>query len=297
MKKIFIFLGKGGVGKTTISASLAFWLAEEGKDVFWFSVDPAHNIGDIVKKEKLSKKTKIYKNLWVQEIDIENFLKKYLEKNAKKMKQLYKQLQVTQMEKIFDIMKLSPGIEESAILYAIHEIIEKQEHDYIIIDTPPTGFTLRILALPQVNLKWLTALKEWRLKILDKRKIIADIRKEKIPEIKEDKILKELEMHLKLMQDMNELFKDKNTKFILILNQDKLSLKESERIKSKLKLLKFNLELVLINKAGIAEVEEKLFKESFSESKIVFLPFIKNRFQLEKEDFLELARYWVKEVI
>jgi len=300
MEKLFIFLGKGGVGKTTSSASLAFWLAEKGEDVFWFSVDPAHNISDVVKKSGLSKKTRIYKNLWAQEVDVEEFLKEYLDKTVKKMKSLYKQLQVSGMENIFEVMRLSPGMEESAILYAMHQVIKEEDHNYIIVDTPPTGLTLRILALPSINIKWLSVLKHWRLKILDRRRMITAVKSEMeapfTPE--EDKILQELEIHINLMKEMDRLFSNKEiTTIILVLNQDKLSLRESERIKERLLQLGLTIDMVLVNKAGIVNMDEDVFKKSFSGTRLSFLPFLENRFQLEREDLLNLANNWVHEVI
>ena len=52
MRRVFFFLGKGGVGKTTSAASLALNLSRRGHTVFWASIDPAHNLWDVLGMEE-----------------------------------------------------------------------------------------------------------------------------------------------------------------------------------------------------------------------------------------------------
>lgn len=104
MSKVFIFLGKGGVGKTTSSASLAYYLAEKGYKVFWFSVDPAHNISDVV-GQKVDKITEVYKGLFALEVDVGRYMQRYIDNSIRRMKRLYKQLSVVGLEKVVESMR------------------------------------------------------------------------------------------------------------------------------------------------------------------------------------------------
>ncbi len=303
MRKLFIFLGKGGVGKTTSSAALAFWLAERGKRVFLFSVDPAHNIADLVGEEDLSEPKRIYKNLYAQEVDVESYLEDFLSQVSSKMKVLYKHLKVSGLEDIFDIMKLSPGMEESAILYAIYDRLVSVDADYVVVDTPPTGLTLRILALPTINIKWIVALKHWRLKILSRRSMVAHIKGEDYfdgapVKEEEDKVLHELESHLQKMRYLEDVFAQRDVCVkILVLNQDKLSLMESLRIKETLKNLGMDIDLVLVNKWGLSDITLYEIKETFQQKYTFILPYLEGKSSLSKDDLLFLAREWAEELV
>ncbi len=303
MKRVFIFLGKGGVGKTTSSASLSFWLAERGEKVFWFSVDPAHNISDIVGVKDLSQPKNIYKNLYAQEVDVESYLKSFLEETVFKIKSIYKYLKVSGLESIFDIMRLSPGMEESAILYAIYDRLKTVESDYVVIDTPPTGLTLRILALPNINIKWINALKHWRLKILDRRSMVAHVKGEDYLEDasltpQDDKVIEELESHLDKMRFLEDIFTNRAlTKKILVLNQDRLSLSESERILNTLRELGMDVDLILINKWGLCNITEDEINRVFYGKEKVVLPFLEHKFSLSRDDLLFLAEGWAERLI
>ncbi|NPA16077.1 MAG: ArsA family ATPase [Deferribacteres bacterium] len=303
MKKLFIFLGKGGVGKTTSSAALAFWLAERGKKVFWFSVDPAHNIGDLLGETELSRPKKVYRELYAQEVDVDRFLEDFLSEVSSRMKSLYRHLKVSGLEDIFDVMKLSPGMEESAILYAIHDRLTAVDADYVVIDTPPTGLTLRILALPTINIKWIEALKRWRLKILDRRSMVAHIKGEDhfggAPVKKEDdRVLAELDSHLEKMRFLEDVFSRRGFCVkILVLNPDKLSIREGLRIKETLARLKMGIDLVLVNKWGLSGDVLSEIEKAFPDTSMFTLPFIEGKAALSKEELLFLAGQWADKVL
>src|SRR5207253_8761832 len=64
--------------KTTFSAATAFWLAEQGKKVLVFSVDPQASLSDIFQQDIFGKgPVKIMDNLWAQEIDADRHIREY----------------------------------------------------------------------------------------------------------------------------------------------------------------------------------------------------------------------------
>ena len=77
-RRYIMFGGKGGLGKTTFSAATAYWLAQQGKKVLVFSVDPQASLSDIFQKDIFGKgPVQIMENLWAQEIDADQHIKAY----------------------------------------------------------------------------------------------------------------------------------------------------------------------------------------------------------------------------
>ncbi len=300
MKNILFFLGKGGVGKTTSSVSLAYYLARKGFSVYLVSIDPAHNIFDIL-GANLSKNDEA---IIAEEVDIDAYVENFIKETTNKMKQTYKYLQIINLDKMIEIMKYSPGMEEYAIMYALKEKVEANlDKDYIIVDTPPTGLMLKIFALPFNSKLWINKLIKWRKKILNARASIANINPSAIREDlplneNEDDVLKELGIQSKIIDFMTNLFKNKTTKIILVLNQDLLSIKESVRIKKGLDSLGISLNLILLNKKGLVNTTDIniSFKNLFKDIPIKEVPFLKSNF-LDKNTLISLAELWADAVI
>ena len=175
MKTIF-FTGKGGVGKSTLSAATAWQLASKGKRILAVSFDPAHNLGDIFGLKLSDSKKKFKNNLYLMEINLEKRSAKYIRDNISLLESIYSYLKPFNMDRYFQTLKYSPGIEEYASLTAMEQLIrEETDFDFIVFDTPPTGLTIRILALPTVTLAWIERLKQIRKEILEKRYTIHKI--------------------------------------------------------------------------------------------------------------------------
>ncbi len=303
MERLFFLLGKGGVGKTTSAASLALYLSGRGKSVFWASIDPAHNLWDVLGMEGRKGVVKVEENLWAQEVDLEEHLHRFLKETSRRMKELYRHLQIVNLEGMLDVIRYSPGMEESAVLYALREILDNnREKDYIVIDTPPTGLTLRIFSLPFSVLMWIGQLRKWRKKILDRRGIVASIlgrealgREVAISE-EEDGIYRELERQEAQARFMAELFRNGGVvRNVLVLNQDRLSLMESKRIKAFLDKMGMPLSMVLLNKVGRVDEAETRILEAFPSVPLKRLPHLGSSPGVE--DLRSLGGLWAQEVL
>jgi len=270
--KILIFVGKGGVGKSTSSALFAVKLAQSGKKVILNSIDPAHNLHDIFQMPLGPKPKQIFPNLSAMETDLNQWVKRYLKSTEKEFKSVYRYQEAFNLHKYFKTLKYSPGLEEYAVLLALVDTIDRYKNkDYIIFDTPPTALTLKFLALPDVSLLWLQELIRFRQLILDKKEIITRIKRGKKGEaVAGDQILAKIESLVSNYRNLACLFKSPGTtRVFLVLNPDKLSLAESLTIWQELKGLKISIPFLILNKCGEDEGFVRILEKEFQGRKIL----------------------------
>jgi len=221
---------------------------------------------------KLDDKPKrIAENLYAMELDMEKLIKAYLKHLEDNLKHMYRYLTIINLEKYFEVLSFSPGIEEYATLEAIKEILQKGgEWDIIIFDTPPTGLTLRVMALPHIALIWANKLIEVRRKILDKRRVIENIQGErkfviegeeyKLPSReREDPVMKELLAYREEIEFVRDIITNRDkTSVVAVMNAEMLPLYETERALESLKKFRIPFNLVVVNK--VIELEEEVPK-------------------------------------
>jgi len=269
--RVLFVIGKGGVGKTTMSASLSVALAERGYKTLIVSLDPAHNLGDVFMTELNDRPRQLEENLYAMELDMEKLIKSYLKHLEDRMRNMYRYLTVINLEKYFEVLSFSPGIEEYATLEAIRDILKGgSEWDIIVFDTPPTGLTLRVLALPRVSLLWVEKLSELRAKILDRRRMIEKVQGQRkfivdgkemvLPSrAEEDPVMKELKAYRGEIEFVNSIVTDPDkTSVVAVMNPEMLPLYETERAYETLKKFRIPMKLVVINK--VIELEEDIPK-------------------------------------
>ncbi|MDO9516227.1 MAG: ArsA family ATPase [Syntrophales bacterium] len=260
--KILFFTGKGGVGKSTMAAAAAWQLSQKAR-VLIVSLDPAHNLGDIFGVVIKNGKKKFTKTLFLSEINLKKLSREYLERETDVLSSTYSYLKILNLDSYFSILKYSPGIEEYALLTSIEKTIRDETgFDYIIFDTPPTGLTLRFLALPRVTITWIDRLMQIRRQILEKRYTIHRIRgtldsEETILDYKEadDDILKRLEKLSDNYHALDGALRGSDCHVVVVFNPDILSLKESKRLIEGLSELHLPLRLLIDNKVTEANSE------------------------------------------
>jgi len=253
--KILFFTGKGGVGKSTISAASAWQLSRQHR-VLIVSLDPAHNLGDVFGVVLNHKKQRFTDSLYLKEVNMQKLCREYLQRETSVLTNTYRYLQTINLDNYFSVLKYSPGIEEYGLLTSIEETIRfERDFDYIVFDTPPTGLTLRFLALPWITVTWIDRLIQIRREILKKRHTIYRIRgllddKETILSYDEndDDILKRLKTLKGNYQSLSSVLQGKDCGIVLVYNPDTLSLKESKRLIDGLQELKLPLRLLINNK-------------------------------------------------
>ena len=157
-RRVIMVGGKGGVGKSTVAATLATIAAARGLKTRLVSTDPAHNLSDIFQCNIGPVGRAIdwgAGNLHVLEINPEAALDRYLESVRQQMLPYVALGLRGQLEKQLHLTRHSPGAEEAALLDEMTRLIgNREDYDLLIFDTAPTGHTLRLLSLPTVMSAW-----------------------------------------------------------------------------------------------------------------------------------------------
>jgi len=191
-RRYIMFGGKGGLGKTTLSATSAFWLASQGKRVLLFSVDPQASLSDIFERDIFGRgPVPIMENLWAQEVDADRRIREYQDEIRKKILDMYGFDKVPEeIDNYIAAASAEPAMEESAIFDAVVDIIVQGDYDYYIYDLVPLGHALYYLSMAKVYDEWINKITRLREDMRQYDQVAATMRREET--VSEDQILREL---------------------------------------------------------------------------------------------------------
>jgi arsenite/tail-anchored protein-transporting ATPase len=153
--KFYFFSGKGGVGKTTMSAGSAVYFAGLGKKTLIITTDPASNLADVF-EQKIGHQITAIKNvanLFAMEIDPDIATQEYKEKTLSPLRDLIPKESFQVLEEQLN----SPCTAEMASFDRFTDFVQNSDFEIVIFDTAPTGHTLRLLELP---VEWSNVIKK-----------------------------------------------------------------------------------------------------------------------------------------
>ncbi|SHK17261.1 TRC40/GET3/ArsA family transport-energizing ATPase [Thermocrinis minervae] len=256
--RIILFSGKGGVGKTTISAATAYKLSELGYRTIVVSLDPAHSLGDafdIPEDEKIKAKglpIRIKDNLYIQEIDIQEEIDRYWGDVYRFLEILFNTSGLGEL--LSEELAILPGMEEVTSLLYVNKYYREKEFDALVLDLPPTGESLRFVSMPTV-LKW------YMKKIFNVERTIFKVarpvarRLTDVP-LPDDEYFKAIENFYEKLKGVDELIIDPEiTSVRLVLNPEKMVIKETQRAYLYFNLFGVNVDAIVVNKVLPPELE------------------------------------------
>ena len=150
--QLLLFGGKGGVGKTTCATAAALRMSAlaPGRSFLLVSTDPAHSVRDSLAGHVPPG------NLQALELDAQQCLTAFRERNVPMLREIAAAGTFLDDEDINRFLSLSlPGLDELMAFFEISSWVEARRYDSIVVDTAPSGHTLRLLAMPELIGKWL----------------------------------------------------------------------------------------------------------------------------------------------
>lgn len=255
MTRIFIFTGKGGVGKSSVAAAHAIKSATEGKKTLLISTDMAHNLGDIFERRLGKKPEKVLDNLDIYEVDPE-----YVMENDFSYIMNYLGNILSDDECSMQDMGMIPGMEELFSLLKIADIYNNEKYERIMVDCAPTGETLALLKFPEL-LSWYME-KLFPIGKISMR-MLAPISKSvfKIEMPNKNAITDIEKMYLKLVE-LQELLKNRDvTSIRIVTTPEKMVVEETKRNYMYMNLYNFNVDGLYINRILPQDINNEFFKQ------------------------------------
>ncbi len=248
--RTLIFTGKGGVGKTSVAAATALRAADMGLRTLVMSTDPAHSLADSLDLEGPlgPEPVQITPRLFALEVSIYHDI----ESNWGIVREHFAQLMAEQgVEGILaDEMSILPGMEEAFPLIRIKKHKDQGDYDLLVIDCAPTGETLRLLSAPE-TFKWAINM----LRGAEKFVIKPLLR----PMGKLNPMLGKMIAPTEVYEAVDDMFAQMvgvtetltnpyETSVRLVMNPEKMVIKESQRALTYLSMYGMTVDTVVVNK-------------------------------------------------
>lgn len=248
-KTTFIFVGgKGGVGKTSISAATALWSANQEKKTLIVSTDPAHSLSDSLETFIGHYPTLIRENLYAVEIDPSMAMEQ-------KQAELDSQKSIASADQAMgldilgdqlDLASAAPGADEAAAFEVFLQVMTTNEYDVVVFDTAPTGHTLRLLSFPELMESWVGKM----ITVKTKLGSLTSAFKNLIPFMGEDdpQSTADLEETKRQIDEAKKVLSNpEQTTFKMVVIPEEMSIYESERAIEALDKFNMTTDGIIVN--------------------------------------------------
>lgn len=272
--RLLLFGGKGGVGKTTLAAATAlYWAGQDAqRKILIASTDPAHSLCDSFDQSIGDVITPVghVANLFALEMDAAKRLENFKHKHEAVLKKIMDRGTYFDQEDIAEFFDLSlPGLDELMAVIEIAGIVREKNYDLVILDTAPTGHTLRLLSLPHLMERWIHVLNM----MLEKHRYMASTFG-RYHQDDTDAFLKLMKGDLGLLESV--LGDPVATEFVPVTIPEAMGIAETGRLLEGLKELHIRVDALIVNRVVMPST--CLFCEGRRSEQEFYLEEIRNNF-------------------
>ena len=282
--RTILYTGKGGVGKTSVAAATARRCAAAGLRTIVLSTDPAHSLSDSLETGLGSGPTVVAERLWGQEVQAQEEMERHWDAVSGWLGELLAERGVDPISA--DELTVPPGMDELFSLLQIKAHHESGDFDAIVVDCAPTGETLRLLSFPDVASWWLEKVFPWERRLYAAARPFARSLLD-IP-MPSEAVFDDVKRLVENLVAMNVILRDRSrTSIRLVMNPDRMVIKEAMRTFTYLNLYGYLTDAVVVNRvfppeaadgyfAGWREVQQEqmeLVRSAFSPVPILTAPY------------------------
>jgi arsenite-transporting ATPase len=255
--RVILYTGKGGVGKTSVAAATALRSAHLGYRTLVMSTDAAHSLGDSFDMPLGGEPAPIVDNLRGQELDVFREIDRHWGTLQDWLKVLMAWRGLDEV--VAEEMAVLPGMEELAGLLHLVNHCDQGEYDVIVVDCAPTGETLRLLSFPDVA-RW------WMHRIFPIERVAARIARPVLRRVTDlplpnDEVFSAVKQLFAKLEEMRGILTDPATSSVrLVLNPEKMVIKEAQRTFTYLNLYGYATDLVVCNRVIPEAVSDSYFQ-------------------------------------
>src|SRR5690554_1308678 len=274
--RIIVHTGKGGVGKTSISAATALRCAEMGLRTIVISTDTAHSLADSLDVKIGPEPVLLTDNLWAQEVDARYSMDKYWGRIQDYMLEVLSSRSSGVKDIVAEEVTILPGLEEGAHLLWINKYANEGEFDVLIVDAAPTAETLRLLSLPDTSRWWFQRVMSL---MRGAGKILRPLSKPLIgADLPDSDTLNSIDGLFNTLDKVRLLLSDpENSSLRLVVNPERMVIKETQRTYTYLNLYGYAVDAVLVNRVIPPEVTDPYF-DAWKKQQATNLDFIGEAF-------------------
>ena len=239
--RIILYLGKGGVGKTTVSAATALRSADLGKKTLVVSTDLAHSLADSLDVTLESQPRQLAPNLWAQEINVLDEIREHWGKLQEYLSSTLRQQGVDDVAA--EEMALIPGMDEIASLLNIYRRVQDGEFEVAIVDAAPTGETVRLLSMPDTFSFYVGKLNRFQGAAFN---MLRPVLRNVMPGINVLEAVESLNVHVKALREV--LLNPEISSYRPVVMPEKMVIKEALRAETYLALFGYPIDGVVCNR-------------------------------------------------
>lgn len=288
LMRIILYLGKGGVGKTTVAAATALRSAELGYKTLVASTDIAHSLADSLDLPLGDKPIQVTDNLWAQEISVVADIYNYWDVLQGFVAKTVQGAGLNRV--VADELSAFPGMDEIVSLLHIDKQAREKNFDRVIIDAAPTGETIRLLTMPDTFRWYVGHLSKFEQGVIRTLKPIAGRLLRGPAEL--------MESVRRLDEATGELRKTLSNPAIssyrVVVQPEKMVVREAERAVSYLGLFGYPVDSVVVNRVLPPTDDAGEFYRKQREIQARYLDLIKANFAPLP---LWYAPYYAEEVV